>query len=90
MSFVSYTIVTNYKHAYTLRWTKIPVSRLTSSERDKLLHLKQALASRVIGQDQAVEAVSDAILRSRAGLSRGEQPTGSFLFLGPTGMLCYI
>eukprot|EP00953_Heterococcus_sp_UTEX-ZZ885_P012696 7271-Heterococcus_DN1.PRE.1 len=67
------------------RWTKIPVSRLTSSERDKLLHLKQALASRVIGQDAAVEAVSDAILRSRAGLSRGEQPTGSFLFLGPTG-----
>ncbi|KAG5178497.1 AAA ATPase domain-containing protein [Tribonema minus] len=68
------------------RWTKIPVSRLTSTERDKLLHLRESLSSRVVGQEDAVAAVADAVLRSRAGLARGGQPTGSFLFLGPTGV----
>lgn len=68
------------------RWTGIPVSRLTSSERDRLLHLKRRLARSVIGQPHAVKAVSEAVLRSRAGLSRPQQPLGSFLFLGPTGV----
>jgi len=68
------------------RWTKIPVSKLTSGEREKLLHLDDNLHKRVIGQDRAVTAVAEAVLRSRAGLSKENQPTGSFLFLGPTGV----
>jgi ATP-dependent Clp protease ATP-binding subunit ClpB len=68
------------------RWTKIPVSKLTSGEREKLLHLGDNLHKRVIGQDNAVNAVAEAVLRSRAGLSKPNQPTGSFLFLGPTGV----
>merc|ERR1712137_648386 len=68
------------------RWTGIPVSKLNQSDRDKLLQLDQALHKRVIGQDEAVVAVSEAILRSRAGLSNEGHPTGSFLFLGPTGV----
>jgi ATP-dependent Clp protease ATP-binding subunit ClpB len=68
------------------RWTGIPVSKLTQTEKDKLLQLAANLHKRVIGQDEAVEAVSEAVLRSRAGLSRSQQPTGSFLFLGPTGV----
>jgi len=68
------------------RWTHIPVSKLTSSARDRLLNLEEALHKRVVGQDEAVTAVSEAILRSRSGLSRQGQPTGSFLFLGPTGV----
>jgi ATP-dependent Clp protease ATP-binding subunit ClpB len=68
------------------RWTKIPVSKLTSGEREKLLHLGDNLHNRVIGQDTAVTAVAEAVLRSRAGLSKPNQPTGSFLFLGPTGV----
>jgi ATP-dependent Clp protease ATP-binding subunit ClpB len=67
------------------RWTCIPVERLTSSASTRLLQLKSLLSSRVIGQDEAVEAISDAVVRTRAGLSRREKPTGSFLFLGPTG-----
>jgi len=67
------------------RWTGIPVSKLSQSEREKLLHLGEQLHKRVVGQDEAVDAVADAILRSRAGLARTNQPTGSFLFLGPTG-----
>jgi ATP-dependent Clp protease ATP-binding subunit ClpB len=67
-------------------WTGIPVSKLAGGEREKLLSLKDTLHERVIGQDEAVDAVSDAVLRSRAGLSNPQQPIGSFLFLGPTGV----
>jgi len=68
------------------RWTNIPVKRLKETERDKLLHLPEHLAKRVIGQKAAIEAVSDAILRNRSGLGRENRPIGSFLFLGPTGV----
>ncbi len=68
------------------RWTGIPVSRMMESERDKLLRMEQELHHRVIGEDEAVEAVSNAIRRSRAGLSDPNRPIGSFLFLGPTGV----
>jgi ATP-dependent Clp protease ATP-binding subunit ClpB len=68
------------------RWTGIPVSRMLEGERDKLLRMEEALHSRVIGQDEAVNAVSDAIRRSRAGLSDPNRPIGSFLFMGPTGV----
>ena len=68
------------------RWTGIPVSRLLQSERDKLIHLPDKLHERVIGQDEAVQAVSDAVLRTRAGLSDPSRPQGSFIFLGPTGV----
>lgn len=68
------------------RWTGIPVSRMLESERDKLLRMEEDLHTRVIGQDEAVEAVSNAIRRSRAGLSDPNRPIGSFLFLGPTGV----
>ena len=67
-------------------WTGIPVSKLTKSESTKLLGLKSELEKRVIGQDQALELVSDAILRSRAGINDSHRPLGSFLFLGPTGV----
>ena len=68
------------------RWTGIPVSKMLEGERDKLLKMEAALHARVVGQDEAVKAVSDAIRRSRAGLSDPNRPTGSFLFLGPTGV----
>ncbi len=68
------------------RWTGIPVTKLLQSERDKLLHLEDILHERVIGQDEAVSRVSDAILRSRAGIQDPHRPLGSFLFLGPTGV----
>ena len=68
------------------RATGIPVARMLEGERDKLLRLEQELHSRVIGQDEAVSAVSNAIRRSRAGLSDPNRPIGSFLFLGPTGV----
>ncbi|MFC1690047.1 ATP-dependent chaperone ClpB [Pseudomonadota bacterium] len=68
------------------RWTGIPVSRMLEGERDKLLRMEESLHSRVIGQDEAVTAVSDAIRRSRAGLSDPNRPIGSFLFMGPTGV----
>ena len=68
------------------RWTGIPVTRLLQTEREKLLELPQKLHERVIGQDEAVKAVSEAVLRSRAGLSDPKRPIGSFLFLGPTGV----
>jgi ATP-dependent Clp protease ATP-binding subunit ClpB len=67
------------------RWTGIPVAKLNQTDRDRLLKLDSRLRERVIGQDSAVAEVTDAILRSKAGLSRDSQPTGSFLFLGPTG-----
>ena len=68
------------------RWTGIPVAKLVEGERDKLLHLEDELHKRVIGQDEAVKAVSEAILRSRAGIQDPNRPLGSFLFLGPTGV----
>ena len=68
------------------KWTGIPVTKLMSSEKEKLLHLGDELHKRVIGQDEAVTAVSQAILRSRAGISDENRPIGSFLFLGPTGV----
>ncbi len=68
------------------RWTGIPVAKLTQSERDKLLNLADILHKRVIGQDEAVDAVADSILRARSGLSDPNRPIGSFLFLGPTGV----
>ena len=68
------------------RWTGIPVARLMEGERDKLLHLEDILHQRVIGQDEAVRLVSEAILRSRAGIADPNKPIGSFLFLGPTGV----
>jgi len=68
------------------KWTGIPVARLMESEREKLLHLEDILHKRVIGQDEAVKKVSEAILRSRAGIQDPNRPIGSFLFLGPTGV----
>ncbi len=68
------------------RWTGIPVSRLMQGERERLLHLEDILHQRVIGQDEAVKSVSEAILRSRAGIQSPNRPIGSFLFLGPTGV----
>ena len=68
------------------RWTGIPVARLMEGEREKLLHLEDILHKRVIGQDEAVRLVSEAILRSRAGIADPDKPIGSFLFLGPTGV----
>ena len=68
------------------RWTRIPVSKMLQSERDKLLHLEDELHKRVIGQDEAIEAVADAVRRSRAGLQDPKRPIGSFIFLGTTGV----
>ncbi len=68
------------------RWTGIPVTKLMEGEREKILHLKDLLHKRVIGQEEAVEDVSEAIMRSRAGISDPKKPIGSFLFLGPTGV----
>ena len=68
------------------RWTGIPVARLTESERNKTLHLDDELHKRVVGQDEAVEKVTDAIIRSKAGIKDPTKPIGSFLFLGPTGV----
>jgi ATP-dependent Clp protease ATP-binding subunit ClpB len=68
------------------RWTGVPVSRMLESERQRLTHLEDELGSRVIGQDQAVVAVSNAVRRSRAGLQDPDRPIGSFIFLGPTGV----
>ncbi|RNF02406.1 101 kDa heat shock protein [Trypanosoma conorhini] len=72
--------------AVVARWTGIPVAKLSKTDRERLLHLSDHLHRRVKGQDEAVQRVSEAILRSRAGLSRPHTPTGSFLFLGPTGV----
>jgi ATP-dependent Clp protease ATP-binding subunit ClpB len=68
------------------RWTRIPVSKLVETEREKLLQLDQVLHQRVVGQDEAVQSVADAILRSRAGVQDPRRPIGSFIFLGPTGV----
>ncbi|OGV64500.1 MAG: ATP-dependent chaperone ClpB [Lentisphaerae bacterium RIFOXYB12_FULL_65_16] len=68
------------------RWTQIPVTKLVQSEREKILHLADELHRRVIGQDEAVDAVAEAVLRARAGLKDPQRPVGSFIFLGPTGV----
>ncbi len=68
------------------RWTHIPVSKMLEGEREKLLHMEEALHKRVIGQDEAIRVIANAIRRSRAGLSDPNRPVGSFLFLGPTGV----
>lgn len=68
------------------RWTGIPVSKLNQAENERLLHLNETLKRRVVGQDEAIDSIADAVLRSRSGLSRPTQPLGSFLFLGPTGV----
>src|SRR5690606_23034052 len=68
------------------RWTGIPVTKMVQSEREKLLHLEEELHKRVAGQDEAIEAISDAIRRSRAGLGDKRRPIGSFIFLGTTGV----
>lgn len=68
------------------RWTGIPVSRMMQSEKEKLLHLEEELHKRVIGQDEAIAAVSDAVRRSRAGLQDPKRPIASFIFLGTTGV----
>lgn len=68
------------------RWTHIEVSRLQSTERQKILHLPEVLAKRVMGQDEALKLVTDAIMRSKANIQDENRPLGSFLFLGPTGV----
>jgi len=68
------------------RWTGIPVTKLVETEKDKLLHMDDTLHKRVIGQDEAVQAVADAVIRARSGLKDPKRPTGSFIFLGPTGV----
>jgi len=68
------------------RWTGIPIDKLSLGERERLLKLSDHLAKRVVGQQEPVQVVADAVMRSRAGLGRAQQPTGSFLFLGPTGV----
>ena len=68
------------------RWTGIPVTKLVEGEREKLLRLESILHERVVGQDEAVELVSDAVLRARAGIKDPNRPIGSFIFLGPTGV----
>src|SRR5690606_34696436 len=68
------------------KWTGIPISKMLEGEKEKLLRMEEALGKRVVGQTEAVKAVSDAIRRSRAGLSDPNRPNGSFLFLGPTGV----
>src|SRR5213594_2728615 len=72
--------------AVVARWTGIPVSRLLEGEKEKLLRLDQILHQRVIGQDEAVQAVADAVIRARSGLKGPKRPIGSFIFLGPTGV----
>ena len=68
------------------RWTGIPVAKLTESERNKILHLDDELHKRVIGQEEGVSKVTEAIIRSKAGIQDENRPIGSFLFLGPTGV----
>ena len=68
------------------KWTRIPVTKMLEGEKEKLLNMEAVLHERVIGQDEAVRVVSDAIRRSRAGLADPDRPVGSFLFLGPTGV----
>jgi len=85
-SMLKETVSENDIAAVVARWTGIPVTKLSQTDRQRLLSLGEELHKRVKGQDEAVERVADAILRSRAGLARPHRPTGSFLFLGPTGV----
>ncbi len=85
-SMVHDTVTEEEIAAIVARWTGIPVARLVEGEREKLLHLDDYLHRRVIGQDEAVQKVTEAILRSRAGIADPNRPIGSFLFLGPTGV----
>ncbi len=80
------TVTSNDIAEVVARWTGIPVSKMMKGERERLLHLEQEMHKRVIGQDEAVEAVADAIRRNRAGLSDPDKPIGSFIFCGPTGV----
>ncbi|KAK4538788.1 hypothetical protein CDCA_CDCA20G4813 [Cyanidium caldarium] len=83
---VSETVEPEHIAEVVSRWTGIPVSRLTQGERERLLHLRDRLMERVVGQNEAITLVANAILRSRAGFGRESMPIGSFLFLGPTGV----
>lgn len=85
-SMVSETVTVQDIAEVISRWTGIPVAKLSQTDRERLLKLDERLKERVIGQDEAIQQVTDCILRSKAGLSRANQPTGSFLFLGPTGV----
>ena len=85
-SLVRDTVTEEEISAIVAKWTGIPVSKLMESEREKLLHLDSVLHKRVVGQDEAVQKVTEAILRSRAGIADPNRPIGSFLFLGPTGV----
>ena len=85
-SMVHDTVTEEEIAAIVARWTGIPVARLVEGEREKLLHLDDYLHRRVVGQDEAVQKVTEAILRSRAGIADQNRPIGSFLFLGPTGV----
>ena len=85
-SMVHDTVTEEEIAAIVARWTGIPVARLVEGEREKLLHLDDYLHRRVVGQDEAVQKVTEAILRSRAGIAAPNRPIGSFLFLGPTGV----
>ena len=85
-SLVHDTVTEEEISSIVARWTGIPVSRLMESEREKILHLDEYLHRRVVGQDEAVQKVTEAILRSRAGIADPNRPIGSFLFLGPTGV----
>ncbi len=82
----SKTITSNEIAAVVSKWTGIPVSKITETEKEKLIHLEEILHKRVIGQDEAISAVSKAIRRSRVGLQDGKRPIGSFLFMGQTGV----
>ncbi len=85
-SMVRDTVTEEEISSIVAKWTGIPVSKLMEGEREKLLHLDKTLHERVVGQDEAVEKVTEAILRSRAGIADPNRPIGSFLFLGPTGV----
>ena len=83
---VSEAVTPNTSPQVVSRWTGIPVDKMLEGEREKLLSMEEALAKRVVGQDEAVQAVSTAVRRARAGLQDPNRPIGSFLFLGPTGV----
>ena len=84
--FTNDEVAANDIAAVVARWTGIPVEKMTQSEKEKLLNLEREIGTRLIGQDEAVEAVADAVRRSRAGLQDEDRPIGSFIFLGPTGV----
>ena len=85
-SLASETVTSETIATVVSRWTGVPVEKMLEGEREKLLNMEDVLAARVIGQDRAVEAVSDAVRRARAGLRDPQRPIGSFMFLGPTGV----